>query len=287
MVKLVESSRGAWQGLPLRISSEVKADYLKTLVAAGFRHLDAVAFVEAAALPQMTDSGEVLGYLDPPDDVEVIALVLEPKGVARAARTGAVHTVTFPYAVSATFLEQNQQQTPEESLEALEAIGEAAYKAGLDVTASLEMAFGNPFGEPWEIDEVVAACDLLVDSGVLQITLVDSTGQATPKAIADLMQDVMAVHDEVEIGLELHARPAEVAAKIAAAYTAGCRRFSSSIGALGSCRYAADAMVGKVATEQLLQVLQGLGAELPELRPLDGLVQAASEIGRRFGARVQ
>ncbi len=166
MVKIVECPRDAWQGLPGVMAPEVKADYLRVLVAAGFRHIDAVSFVSKAAVPQMADSELVLEYLDPPDDVEIIGIVVNAKGAERAVATSAVQTLGFPYSVSAQFLERNQRQTPEESLTALEEVGEIAYKAGLDVVAYISMAFGNPYGEAWEIEEVVAACDLLVDSGV-------------------------------------------------------------------------------------------------------------------------
>lgn len=297
MVKIVECPRDAWQGLPGVMAPEVKADYLRVLVAAGFRHIDAVSFVSKEAVPQMADSELVLEYLDPPDfdsednsGVEIIGIVVNAKGAERAAATSAVETVGFPYSVSAEFLRRNQRQTPEESLEALEAVGEIAYKAGMDVVAYISMAFGNPYGDAWDVDEVVAACDLLVDSGVKQISLADTVGLATPKIIADVVGDVIAVHggvDGVEIGVHLHARPGEAAERIAAAYGAGCRRFDAAIGGLGGCPFAQDALVGNIATEELLAELKRLGAELPRLQPLDGLIAASAEIARRYGGKVQ
>ncbi len=287
LVKIIECPRDAWQGLPVKMAAELKADYLRTLVAAGFKHIDAVSFVSAAAVPQMSDSERVLEYLDPPDDVEIIAIVVNAKGAERAVKTGAVSTLGFPYSVSPGFLQRNQNMTPEESLEALEAVGEIGYKAGMDVVAYISMAFGNPYGDAWDIDEVVAACDLLVDSGVKQISLSDTVGLATPKLIADVVSDVMAVHDAVEIGVHLHARYDDAAGKIEAAYRAGCRRFDAAIGGLGGCPLAQDALVGNIPTETLIAVLKEMGAELPELRPLDGLIAGAAEIARKFGAKVQ
>jgi hydroxymethylglutaryl-CoA lyase len=291
LVKIVECPRDAWQGLPVKMAAEVKADYLRTLVAAGFKHIDAVSFVSAAAVPQMADSEKVLEYLDPPDDVEIIGIVVNEKGAERAVKTGSVSTLGFPYSVSPAFLQRNQNQTPEESLEALEAVGTIAYKAGMDVVAYISMAFGNPYGDAWDIDEVVAACDLLVDSGVTQISLADTVGLATPKMVADVVSDVMAVFRDssggVEIGVHLHARYDEAEAKIRAAYEAGCRRFDAAIGGLGGCPFAQDALVGNIATEKLIAVLKEMGAELPELRPLDGLIHASEEISRKFGAKVQ
>jgi hydroxymethylglutaryl-CoA lyase len=287
MVKIVECPRDAWQGLPGVMPPEVKADYLRVLIAAGFKHIDAVSFVSKTAVPQMADAELVLQYLDPPDDVEIIGIVVNEKGAERAIATEAVSTVGFPYSISPGFLQRNQNQTPEESLEALEAVGTLAFKRGLDVVAYVSMAFGNPYGEPWDIDEVVAGCDLLADCGVTQISLADTVGLATPKMVADVVADVMAVHDRLEIGVHLHARAEAAPALIAAAYGAGCRRFDAAIGGLGGCPLAQDAMVGNLPTELLLAELRRLGAELPAMRPLDGLVAASREIERKFGVKVQ
>jgi hydroxymethylglutaryl-CoA lyase len=287
IVKIIECPRDAWQGLPKNMPAEVKADYLRVLIAAGFKHIDAVSFVSRSAVPQMADSELVLEYLDPPDDVEIIGIVVNAKGAERAVKTGSVQTLGFPYSVSPTFLQRNQSQTPEESLDELEKIGTLAYKAGMDVVAYISMAFGNPYGEAWGIDEVVAACDLLTDNGVTQISLADTVGLATPKQVNDLVADVLAVHDGIEIGVHLHARADQAAEKIRAAYEAGCRRFDAAIGGLGGCPFAQDALVGNVATEVLLAELKMLGAELEPLRPLDGLLAASAEISRKYGERVQ
>ncbi len=287
VVEIVECPRDAWQGLPGKIPAEVKADYLRVLIAAGFQHLDAVSFVSTEAVPQMADSELVLEYLDPPDDVEILGIVVNAKGAERAAKTGSVQTVGFPYSISPEFLRRNQRQTPEEALSALEEIGEAAYKAGMDVVAYLSMAFGNPYGDAWDVEEVVAACDLLADSGVQRISLADTVGLATAEQIAEVVGSVVSAQDGVEIGVHLHARPGDAGARIRAAYGAGCRRFDAAIGGLGGCPFAGDALVGNIATEDLLAELRSLGAPLPELRPIDGLLAASAEIARRYGPKVQ
>lgn len=287
LVKVVECPRDAWQGLPKAMPAEVKADYLRTLVAAGFKHIDAVSFVSRTAVPQMADAELVLEYLDPPDDVEMIGLVVNAKGAERAVKTGSVQTMAFSYSISETFLKRNQNQTPEESLEALEEIGTLAFKGGMEVVTYLAMAFGNPFGDAWEIDEVVAACDLLIDAGVTQIVLADTMGSATPKRVRDVLSDVIAVHDGIEFGIHLYARPEDAAAKVRAAFEAGCWRFDGTIAGLGGNPFAEDALVESLATETLLAELKALGAELPELRPLDGLVNASREIERKYGVRIQ
>src|ERR1700730_8424201 len=131
LVKMVERPRDAGQGLPVKMPAEVKADYLRVLIAAGFKHIDAVSFVSAAAVPQMADSEKVLEYLDPPDDVEIIGIVVNAKGAERAIKTGSVQTLGFPYSISPGFLQRNQGQTPEESLEELEKVGTLGYRAGM------------------------------------------------------------------------------------------------------------------------------------------------------------
>jgi hydroxymethylglutaryl-CoA lyase len=286
-VKLIECPRDAWQVLPRVLPADVKAQYLRSLVEAGFLHMDAVSFVSEKAMPQMSDSERVLEYLDPPDDVEIIGVVVNARGAERAVATGAVKTLAFPYSISPQYLDRNQRQTPEEALEQMEQIGEIAYKAGLDVVAYMPMAFGNPYGDPWDIDEVVSGVDLLVDAGVLQVSLADTVGLATAAMVSDVVGCVMGVHSGLEIGVHLHAGPGEAAAKITAAYEAGCRRFDGVVGGLGGNPLAQDAMAGNMATEELLATLRSLGAELPELRPLDSLVSASAELTKRFGAVVQ
>ena len=148
-VELVECPRDAWQGLPKPIPVEVKAQYLRSLIAAGFRHIDAVSFVSSAAVPQMADSEQVLNFLATSGDeavgeVEIIGIVVNKKGAERAIATGAVTTLGFPYSISPEFLQRNQRQTPEESLETLDAIGEAAYKAGLGVVAYVKLPIAAP-----------------------------------------------------------------------------------------------------------------------------------------------
>ncbi len=291
VVKIVECPRDAWQGLPGAVPAEVKAEYLRVLIAAGFRAIDAVSFVSPAAVPQMADSEKVLDYLDPPvydpiskSGVEIIGIAVNEKGAERAVKTGAVSTLGFPYSVSPTFLKKNQNQTPEEAVEALEAVGTAGYKAGLEMVAYVSMAFGNPYGDAWDIDETVAACDLLMESGVRQISLADTVGVASAGLVGQVVKAVMRAVDGLEVGVHLHARPEEAAAKVRAAYGAGCRRFDGALGGYGGCPLAQDVLVGNVATEAMLAELKRLGAEIPKLTPLDGLLSASREIARRFGA---
>ncbi|HVJ07964.1 MAG TPA: hypothetical protein VM554_06245 [Acidisarcina sp.] len=282
-MKIIECPRDAWQGLPKTMPAEVKAEYLRMLIGAGFRHIDAVSFVSPAAVPQMADSEQVLEYLDAPPEVEILGIVVNEKGAERAIHTGRVQTLGFPYSISPEFLRRNQKQSPEEALDQLEAVGQAAFQAGLDVVAYVSMAFGNPYGDPWDIEEVLAACDLLTDMGIRQISLSDTVGLASPQEVEDLLKPVLREYGDVEIGVHLHARPQEVAAKVAAAYNAGCRRMDMAIGGMGGCPFAQDALVGNLATEVAVDELRRLGAVLPELQPLDALIRATHAIEEQFG----
>jgi hydroxymethylglutaryl-CoA lyase len=282
-VKIIECTRDAWQGLPKVISPEVKAEYLRAVLAAGFQHLEAVSFVSKTAVPQMADSEFVLEFLDAPEEIEIIGVVVNARGAERAVDSGRVTTLAFPYSISPQFLERNQRQTPEEALDQLEQIGELAYKGGQDVVAYLAMAFGNPFGDAWDIDEVVSAVDLLVDSGVAQVVLADTAGVASAAQVRDVLACVLGVHDGLEVGVHLHTRAEDAADKVRAAFEAGCRRFDATIGGVGAVEMAGDVTVGNLPTELLLATLREIGAELPEIEPLDRLVLSSREIEKRFG----
>src|SRR5215813_12844521 len=170
-VKIVECPRDAWQGLKGQIPTDVKVEYLRALIRAGFKHIDAVSFVSPKAVPQMADSEEVLKKLDPPDDVEIIGIVVNQKGADRAIETDAVRTLGFVYSVSPTFLERNQNQTLEAAIDELQQIKLKADNAGLDMVVYVSMAFGNPYGDLWNAQEVVEAVGLVADMGVRQVSL--------------------------------------------------------------------------------------------------------------------
>ena len=277
-VKLIECPRDAWQGLQGLIPADLKVDYLKALISAGFKHIDAVSFVSPKAVPQMADSEQVLKEFDPPDDVEIIGIVVNEKGAQRAVDTQAVSTLGFPYSISETFLRKNQNQSPEEALEELEKIQKKADDAGMDVVVYISMAFGNPYGDLWNAGEVIEAIALLEVENLRMISLADTVGMASPQQISDLVGAVMAKYDYLEIGVHLHSRPDQAAEKILAAYNAGCRRFDSALGGLGGCPFAQDALVGNIPTEKVIEVLTQRGAEVPHLKPLDALLRATGGI---------
>src|SRR5437588_9156479 len=281
-VKIIECPRDAWQGLKGQIPTAVKVQYLKALISAGFKHIDAVSFVSSKAVPQMADSEAVLKELDPPDDVEIIGIVVNEKGAQRAINTQAVSTLGFPYSLSPTFLRNNQRQTPEESLDELEKILNKADDASLEMVVYLSMAFGNPYGDEWSVEEVVSAVDILESSGIKMISLADTVGLASSDQVHELVSAVIEKYGYLEIGAHLHSRPDVATEKVLAAYDDGCRRFDSAIGGLGGCPFAQDALVGNIATETVLHALKQRDAELPALKSLDALLRASAEIGARY-----
>jgi hydroxymethylglutaryl-CoA lyase len=280
-VKLIECPRDAWQGLKGQIPTGVKVQYLRALIAAGFKHIDAVSFVSPKAIPQMADSEEVLKQLDPPDDVEIIGIVLNRKGAERAIATEAVRTLGCVYSVSPTFLQRNQNQTLEDAIEEIEQIKLKADEAALGVVVYISMAFGNPYGDLWNAEEVVEAAGILSDMGIHQISLADTVGLATPQQVKDLVASVNSAHNDLEIGAHLHSTRAGAGDKIIAAYDAGCRRFDSAIGGLGGCPFAQDEMIGNIPTEVAVQALTAHDANVPLKRPLDAVIQMSAEIAKK------
>jgi hydroxymethylglutaryl-CoA lyase len=281
-VKLIECPRDAWQGLSGQIPTATKVEYLRALIAAGFKHIDAVSFVSLKAVPQMADSEEVLKQLDPPDDVEIIGIVVNDKGAERAIATEAVSTLGFPFSVSETFLQRNQNQSIEQSFDMLESIAHKADNAGLDVVAYISMAFGNPYGDPWSIEEVLLAMENITNSGIRSISLADTVGRADANAVRELITAAAERFGEYDFGVHLHSRPDDAEAKILAAYDAGCRRFDSAIGGLGGCPFAQDALVGNIPTEAVLAVLRSSGATLPVTKPIGSLIAKSAEIASKY-----
>ena len=173
-VKLIECPRDAWQGLAHQIPTERKVDYLRGLVAAGFRHIDAVSFVSPKAVPQMADSEKVLEQLGTPDAVEIIGIVVNEKGAERAIATRAVSTLGYPCSISETFLRRNQNQSPEQNQEVLKRIKNKSVQAGFGMVAYISMAFGNPYGDSWGEEKVAEAAATIANLGIPAISLADT-----------------------------------------------------------------------------------------------------------------
>lgn len=283
-VKLIECPRDAWQGLPRQIPTGLKARYLGALIEAGFRHLDAVSFVSPKAVPQMADSEAVLAELSPPNDIEIIGIVVNEKGAERAIATGGVRTLGYPCSISETFLRRNQNQSPEENQTALGKIRERARESGLGLVVYISMAFGNPYQDPWSKERVVEAVGAVTDLGVRSISLADTVGIANPELIHEVIAAVVAGSAGCEMGVHLHSTRAGAATKVLAAYDAGCRRFDAALGGLGGCPFAQDQLVGNIPTEEVVRALGQRGVPLPVARGLEKVLALNGEISDAFSA---
>ena len=262
-VTLIECPRDAWQGLSRQIPTELKTRYLRTLIDAGFKHIDAVSFVSPKAVPQMADSEKVLEQIDLPNDVDIVGIVVNEKGAERAIATQAVSTLGFPFSISETFLRKNQNQTLDECYKVLQSIKRKADDAGLNSVAYISMAFGNPYGDPWDEARIREALKKLFDLGIRSVSLADTVGMAGPDLIRSVFESVTSEYPDRDIGVHLHSAPSHGESKVLVAYDAGCRRFDSAVGGLGGCPFAQDALVGNISTESLLAALEQRGVELP------------------------
>jgi hydroxymethylglutaryl-CoA lyase len=281
-VTLIECPRDAWQGLSRLIPTELKARYLRALINAGFTHIDAVSFVSPKAVPQMADSEKVLEQIDLPNDVEIIGIVVNEKGAERAIATQAVSTLGFPCSISETFLRKNQNQTLDECYKVLESIKGKADDTGLSTVAYISMAFGNPYGDPWNETNVREALNKLVGLDIQSVSLADTVGMAGPDLIRSVFESVTSEYPDRDIGVHLHSAPAQAESKVLAAYDAGCRRFDSVISGLGGCPFAQDALVGNIPTECLLAALKQRGVELPISNTFQSVVSLNSLIAADY-----
>jgi hydroxymethylglutaryl-CoA lyase len=281
-VKLIECPRDAWQGIKRQIPTELKARYLGALIEAGFKHIDAVSFVSPKAVPQMADSEKVLERVDAPADVEIIGIVVNEKGAERAIATEAVTTVGYPCSISETFLRKNQNQTLGDCYKTLQSIKTKADEAGLGMVVYISMAFGNPYGDPWDENELRQAVRKLATIGIRSISLADTVGVADPGLIRRVVQSVTNQYADYDIGVHLHSTPEKAGAKVLAAYDAGCRRIDSAIGGLGGCPFAQDALVGNIPTESVIAALQERGIELPISKSLVNVQEVNSLIASDY-----
>ncbi|HEY1469428.1 MAG TPA: hydroxymethylglutaryl-CoA lyase [Candidatus Acidoferrum sp.] len=287
-LKLIECPRDAWQGLSDVIPTETKAGYLRELVLAGFRHIDAVSFVSPKHVKQMADSEEVMSRFlaslpagtAPP---EIIGIVVNQKGLERALATPGVTTIGYPYSISAYFRRANANMTRGESRQLVETLKRETKATGKDLVIYISMAFGNPYDEPWGPELVQDTLEWLKDIRVSTVSLADTVGTATP----ELVRDVFALAKDhvagIELGVHLHSRPESAEYKVLAAYQVGCRRFDSALTGLGGCPFAGDDLVGNIATEDVLAAICKAGVDPGiESDKLKRVIQLTNEIRAKY-----
>ena len=287
-VKIIECPRDAWQGLPEVIPTQAKASYLRALVDAGFRHIDAVSFVSPQHVRQMADSEAVMEMFlaslpAGAEAPEIIGIVVNEKGMERALAAPGVGTLGYPYSISAYFRRANANMSRAESRALVEQLKKATKDAERNLVVYVSMAFGNPYDEPWGPEIVEDTLIWLKDIGVRTISLADTVGTASPEAVGKLYSAVKDCVAGIELGVHLHSRPEGMAEKVMAAYNAGCRRFDSALTGLGGCPFAADELVGNIATETVVRTLSEHGIDTGlELSALTPALARATEIRDKY-----
>jgi hydroxymethylglutaryl-CoA lyase len=286
--KIIECPRDAWQGLTDFIPTEYKAEYLRQLVLAGFRHIDAVSFVSPKHVKQMADSEDVMAKFNaslPPntEPPEIIGIVVNEKGLERALATPGVTTIGYPYSISAYFRRANANMTRAESRALVEMLKKETAAANRGLVIYISMAFGNPYDEPWGPEIVADTLEWLKSIRVRTVSLADTVGTATPELVGDLYRQVKDHVAGIELGVHLHSRPENAEEKILSAYEAGCRRFDSALTGLGGCPFAGDNLVGNIATEDVLAALRKAGAD-PGIDPvrLSKALEMTNEIRAKY-----
>lgn len=253
MLKIIECPRDAMQGIKTFIPTEKKAAYLQRLLACGFDTLDFGSFVSPKAIPQMADTAEVLARLDlSATTTKLLAIVANRRGATAALSHPEIQYLGYPFSISETFQLRNTNATIEESLERVAQIQDMCVAADRELVLYISMGFGNPYGDPWNVQVVQQWVDRLVDMGIRIFQLSDTIGVSTPASISYLFSNLIPAYPDAEIGAHLHTTPRQWKEKIVASLEAGCRRFDGAIRGYGGCPLAKDELTGNMPTEQML-----------------------------------
>jgi hydroxymethylglutaryl-CoA lyase len=258
-IQLVECPRDAWQGKTDIIPTAQKVQYLQSLLAVGFHTLDAGSFVSSKAVPQLADTSAVLRSLDLRDtNTRLLVILANERGADQASEHPFISYWGYPLSVSETFQQRNTRQTILEGIEVAKRLQERAIRSSASLVVYISMGFGNPYGESYHSDQVLALAHTLQSAGVETISLADTVGVATPAQVGELVSICQKEFSSIRWGVHLHARPEGQREKIAAAYKAGCRRFDGAIGGHGGCPFAEDEMVGNINTHALIEYLESV-----------------------------
>lgn len=280
-VKLIECPRDAMQGIATFIPTDVKVDYLNTLLQVGFDTIDIGSFVSPKAIPQMADTADVLSRIDLDGSrSKLLVIVANERGALDAVRQESVSYLGYPFSISETFQQRNTNTGIEGSWERTAAIAELADQAGKELVVYISMAFGNPYGDPWNAEVALLWTERLVkELGVRTIALSDTVGVARPEDITYLFEALVPALPEVEFGAHLHCSPTNWKAKTQAAWDGGCRRFDGAIKGYGGCPMAEDELVGNLQTELFVRDLEERGVRTGlDLDLLDRAVAQAAGV---------
>lgn len=252
-VKIIECPRDAMQGIKMFIPTKKKVTYLQSLLNCGFDTLDFGSFVSPKAIPQMVDTAEVLAQLDlSQTQTKLLAIVANVRGAQAAVEHKPIQYLGYPFSISENFQMRNTHKTIAQSIESLKEILDIAHTANKEVVAYLSMGFGNPYGDPWNVEIVGEWTDKLAQMGVKILSLSDTIGSSTPDDINYIFSSLIPQYQNIEFGAHLHTTPTAWYEKIDAAYKAGCRRYDGAIQGFGGCPMAKDVLTGNMPTEKML-----------------------------------
>ncbi len=252
-VKIIECPRDAMQGIKSFIPTSLKVQYIQSLLRVGFDTIDFGSFVSPKAIPQMVDTAEVLSLLDlSKTSSKLLAIIANSRGALAAASYKEIDFLGFPFSISENFQMRNTHKTINQSINTLKEILSIAETHNKRVVVYLSMAFGNPYGDPWNVDIVGEWTDRLNSMGVDIISLSDTVGSSTPQNISYLFKNLISDYRHIEFGAHLHTNPLHWHSKVEAAYKAGCLRFDGAIQGFGGCPMANDQLTGNMPTEKLL-----------------------------------
>jgi hydroxymethylglutaryl-CoA lyase len=253
MLKLVECPRDAMQGLHQHVPTELKARYINSLLRVGFDTIDFGSFVSAKAIPQMADTAEVLDLLDLSNTKSrLLAIVANKRGAMDALQFEQINYLGYPFSVSETFQIRNTNATIEESLQRVAEIQELCVQSNRKLVVYLSMGFGNPYGDPWNVEIVQYWVNHLAEMDIRILALSDTIGVSNPENIQYLFANLIPPYPDVEFGAHLHTQPHNWREKVEAAYNSGCRRFDSAMKGYGGCPMAKDELTGNMPTEKMV-----------------------------------
>jgi len=259
-MKIIECPRDAMQGISDFIPTEQKIIYINQLLKAGFDTIDFGSFVSPKAIPQMRDTVDVLNALElEKTQSKLLAIVANTRGAEEAAIHDKINYLGFPLSVSETFQHRNTNKSIAEALNTLDEIQGICIESKKELVCYISMGFGNPYGDPYNLNLVSGFVDILVSLGIKIISLSDTIGIAEPEQITFLFTNLSKKFPDIEFGAHLHSTPQTALSKIEAAYNAGCRRFDGAIKGYGGCPMAKDELTGNMATETIVAYLERVG----------------------------
>lgn len=252
-IKIIECPRDAMQGIKQFIPTEQKVQYIQSLLRVGFDTIDFGSFVSPKAIPQMVDTAEVLSQLDlSKTSSKLLAIIANTRGANDASKHKAINYLGYPFSISENFQMRNTHKTIAQSVEILSEILEIADSVNKELVVYISMGFGNPYGDPWNVDVVGEWTEKLANMGVRILSLSDTVGTSNPESIDYLFSNLIPLYPNIEFGAHLHTTPSSWFEKVNAAYNAGCNRFDGAIQGFGGCPMAKDELTGNMPTEKLL-----------------------------------